>query len=154
MINDLKSIFIWICYISDSSLGNNPSVFFLRGLSVVRIFPHWVLSPDEGKSSCRTATYSLRTGMFWHGIYFFPEETLYPSDSFVIASLVWTGYTTRRGRCYKSGHQSRGSKDVRNVLWHLRCIYDALLMKTAGQIAASATRTPISGRLRLIQRLS
>jgi hypothetical protein len=40
--------------------------------------------------------------------------------------------------CYKSGHQSRGGRDVRNVKSRLRCICGALLVETVGQILASS----------------
>jgi len=34
------------------------------GYTVVKISPEWVTDPEQGKSSGRTATFSLWTGMF------------------------------------------------------------------------------------------
>jgi hypothetical protein len=62
------------------SPGNNPSGLILQFLSVVRISPEWVRSrsPEQVKSSSRTAAFSLWTGMFWDGISFIPDETVIP----------------------------------------------------------------------------
>jgi len=43
---------------------------------VVKISPEWVTGPEQGKSSGRIATFSLRTGMFRDGIFFIADETV------------------------------------------------------------------------------
>jgi len=47
-------------------------------LPVVKICPEWVTSPEQGKLSSRTATYSLWTGMFWDGISSILDESVIP----------------------------------------------------------------------------
>ena len=37
----------------------------LGSLAVVRIFPEWIMSPEQVNSSGRTATFNLWIGMFW-----------------------------------------------------------------------------------------
>jgi hypothetical protein len=43
-------------------------------LPVVKVSPEWVTGPEQGKSSGRIATFSLRTGMFKDGISSIPDE--------------------------------------------------------------------------------
>jgi len=43
---------------------------------VVKISLEWVTGPEQGKSSGRTATFSLWTGMFRDGISSIPGETV------------------------------------------------------------------------------
>ena len=43
-----------------------------------KISPEWVTGPEQGKSSGRTATFSLWTGMFRDGISSIPGETVTP----------------------------------------------------------------------------
>jgi hypothetical protein len=43
---------------------------------VLNISPEWVMGPEQGKSSGRTATFSLWTGMFRDGISSIPDETV------------------------------------------------------------------------------
>ena len=45
---------------------------------MVKISPEWVTGPEQGKSSDRTATFSLWTGMFMDGIFSIPGETVTP----------------------------------------------------------------------------
>jgi hypothetical protein len=43
---------------------------------VTIISPEWVRSPEQGKSSGRTANFSLWTGTFWDGISSIRDETV------------------------------------------------------------------------------
>ena len=43
---------------------------------MVKISPEWVTDPEQGKSSDRTATFSLWTGVFRDGISCIPCETV------------------------------------------------------------------------------
>ena len=45
---------------------------------MVNISPKWVTDPEQGKSSGRTATFSLWTGMFRDGISSILAETVVP----------------------------------------------------------------------------
>ena len=45
---------------------------------MVKIFPEWVKDTGQGKSSGRTATFSLWAGMFRDGISSIPGETVIP----------------------------------------------------------------------------
>ena len=56
-------------------------------LPVVKISPEWVTGPEQGKSSGRTATFSLWTGIFRDGISSIPGETVIPpwlSSNFLV----------------------------------------------------------------------
>jgi len=54
------------------------STFFPWDLSVVKISPEWVTSPEQGKSSGRIATFILWTGVFRDGISSIPDKTVIP----------------------------------------------------------------------------
>jgi hypothetical protein len=41
-------------------------------MPVVKISPEWVTGPEQGKSRGRIATFSLWTGMFRDGKYYYP----------------------------------------------------------------------------------
>ena len=45
---------------------------------MVKISPEWVTGPEQGKSSGRTATFNLWTGMYRDGISSIPCETVIP----------------------------------------------------------------------------
>ena len=45
---------------------------------MVKISPEWVTGAEQGKSSCRIATFSLWTGKFRDGICSIPGETVIP----------------------------------------------------------------------------
>jgi len=60
------------------SFGNKSSFFLLWDLQVVGISPEWVSRPEQGRSSGRTASFSLWTGMFRDGISSIPDETILP----------------------------------------------------------------------------
>ena len=45
---------------------------------MIKISSEWVTGPEQGKSSGRTATFSLWTGMFRDGISSIPDETVIP----------------------------------------------------------------------------
>jgi len=55
-----------LCYLhvniptSVLSFKENLSGFFPWDLPVVKISPEWVTGPEQGKSSCRIATFSLK----------------------------------------------------------------------------------------------
>jgi len=69
-----------IVYITNKcmSFKENLSGFFPWDLPVVKISPEWVTGPEQGKSSCRIATFSLWTGVFRNGISQ-GNETLFPN---------------------------------------------------------------------------
>jgi len=68
------------------SFGNKQSYFLLRDLQVVGISPEMVPSPEQGRFSGRTASFSLWTGMFRDGMYSISDET-YCCDLVVFASF-------------------------------------------------------------------
>jgi hypothetical protein len=45
---------------------------------VIDMSPEWVTGPEQGESSGRIATFSLRTGVLWDGISSIPDETVIP----------------------------------------------------------------------------
>jgi hypothetical protein len=50
-------------FISMSSF-EDPSGFFLWDMAVIEMSSEWLTGPEQGKSSGRTATFSLWTGVF------------------------------------------------------------------------------------------
>ena len=73
---------VFLIYFVSTAVGNNPSSIILWDLPLVRISPEWVRSPEQGKSSSRTATFILWTDMFWGGISCIADETI---------MLLWRG---------------------------------------------------------------
>ena len=73
---------LYLFFTSISSFQENLSCLFPRHLPVVKISPEWVTSPEQGKSSCRIATFSLWTGMCRDGISSISGETVI---------LLWLG---------------------------------------------------------------
>jgi hypothetical protein len=58
---------------------------------VVRIYPEWVTSPEQGKSSGRIANFSLWTVIFGDGTSSVPDQ-LCRCDLVIMASFVETVY--------------------------------------------------------------
>jgi hypothetical protein len=54
----------------------DPSCIFFLDLPLIEMYPEWVMTPEQGKSSGRIATYSLWTDMFWDGISSISDETV------------------------------------------------------------------------------
>jgi hypothetical protein len=76
--------------ISEPSVRNNPSGFFLWDWPVVWISRERVTSPEQGKSSGRTAAFSLWTGMFWDGISCTPDKkVIYTAVSMLSLPRLW-----------------------------------------------------------------
>jgi len=68
-----------ICIIHFHVVVLRESVRFLSvRLAVVKISLEWVTGPEKGKSSGRTVTFSLWTGMFRDGISCIPGESVIP----------------------------------------------------------------------------
>ena len=65
-------------FMSESSFGNSPPGFYLSDFPVVRISADLVPSSEHSKSSSRTATFSLWTGVCWDGISSIPDATVIP----------------------------------------------------------------------------
>ena len=65
-------------FTSFSSFKANLSGLFPWDMPVGKFSPEWVTGPEQGKSSGRVATFSLRTGIFWDGISSIPDETVIP----------------------------------------------------------------------------